>query len=83
MIEAVDGRCFVKTVFLKISLSSHENTCAGVSFSIKLLAEDLQLFLKKGAPAHVFSCEFLQNVLYTPILKYASASERPKNAKKS
>ena len=72
MTEAVDGRCFVKTVFLKISLNSHENTCAGVSFSIKLLAEDLQLFLKK----------FLRNFLCTPILKYASASERLRNAKK-
>ena len=35
----------------------HENTCAGVSFLIKLEARDLQLYLKRTL-AQVLSCEF-------------------------
>ena len=35
-IEAVVWRCSVKKVFLKISQNSQENTCARVSFLIKL-----------------------------------------------
>ena len=34
--EAVARRCFVKKVFLKISQKPQENTCARVSFLIKL-----------------------------------------------
>ena len=30
--EAVAGRCSVKKVFLKVALSSEENTCGRVSF---------------------------------------------------
>ena len=36
--EAVAQWCSVKKVFLKISLNSPENTCARVSFLIKLQA---------------------------------------------
>ena len=37
-IEAVAQRCPVKKVFLEISQNSQENTCARVSFLIKLEA---------------------------------------------
>ena len=43
-----------KKVFLKISQNSQENTCARVSFLIKLQFG----FIKKEALAQVFSCEF-------------------------
>ena len=36
--EAVVQKCSVKKVFLEISLNSQENTCARVSFLIKLKA---------------------------------------------
>ena len=36
--EAVVQRCFLKKLFLEISQNSHENTCARVSFLIKLQA---------------------------------------------
>ena len=36
--EAAIQRCSVKSVFLEISQNSQENTCARVSFLIKLLA---------------------------------------------
>ena len=41
--EAVDRRCSVKKVFLEISQNSQENTCARVSFLIKLQT-GLQLY---------------------------------------
>ena len=34
--EAAAQKCTVKKVFLKISQNSHENSCARVSFLIKL-----------------------------------------------
>ena len=34
--EAVARRCSVKKVFVKVSQVSQENTCAGVSFSIRV-----------------------------------------------
>ena len=36
--EVVTRKCSVKTVFLKISQNSQENTCVGVYFLIKLQA---------------------------------------------
>ena len=42
--EAVVQRRSVKNVFLKISQNSQENTCARVSFLIKLLASGRQLY---------------------------------------
>ena len=44
-IEAVARRCSVKKVFLEISPSLQENTCARVSFLIKLKASGLILFV--------------------------------------
>ena len=57
--EAVTRRCSVKKVFLKISQNSQENTCARVSFFVKLQASGLQLD-KKVTQAQVFSCEFCE-----------------------
>ena len=42
--EAVARRCSVKKVFLESSQNSQENTCARVSFLIKLQASGLQLY---------------------------------------
>ena len=56
-IGAVVQRCSVNKVFLEISQNSQENTCARVSFLIKLQAWGRQL-IKKGTLAQVFSCEF-------------------------
>ena len=42
--EAVVQRCSIKKVFLEISQNSQENTCARVSFSIKLQARGMQLY---------------------------------------
>ena len=50
-------RCSIKTVLLKISQISQENTCAGVSF---------QLY-QKETPAQVFSreiCEIFKNTYF-------------------
>ena len=42
--EAVIQRCSVKNVFLENLQNSQENTCARVSFLIKLQASGLQLY---------------------------------------
>ena len=57
--EAVAQRCSVKKVFLEILPNSRENTCARVSFLIKLQAETCS-FIKKETLAQVFSCEFCE-----------------------
>ena len=44
-------------VFLEILQNSQQNTCARVSFLIKLQAEAYN-FIKKETPAQLFSCEF-------------------------
>ena len=53
-LEAVPRRCSVKKVFLEISENSRENTCARVSFSIKLQAIGLQLYEKRNSGTGVF-----------------------------
>ena len=53
-IKAVVRKCSVKKVLLKISQNPHENTCARVSFLIKLQALDFQLYLKIGSGTCVF-----------------------------
>ena len=58
-IEAATGGVLYKKVFLEISQNSQENTCARVSFLIKLQASSLQ-FIKKETLAQVFSCEFCE-----------------------
>ena len=45
--EAVVQRCSIKWVFLKISQNSLENTCARVSFLIKLQASPATLLKKR------------------------------------
>ena len=48
-VEAVIQRCSVKKVFLEISQNLQENTCARVSFLIKLQALRLQLYEKRDS----------------------------------
>ena len=55
--EAVVRRFSVKKVFLKISQNSQEDTCARVSFLIKLQAWVCN-FIKKETLAQVFFCKF-------------------------
>ena len=56
-LEVAAHRGCVEKVFLEISQNSQENTCARVSFLIKLQAWGLQLY-KKEAQVQVFSSEF-------------------------
>ena len=58
-LEAFDQRCSVKKCFLEISQNSQENTCARVSFLIKLQALACK-FMKKETQAQVLSCEFCE-----------------------
>ena len=58
-IEAVAQTCSVKKVFLEISQNSQENTCARVSFFIKLQGSACQ-FIKKETLTQVFSCKFCE-----------------------
>ena len=79
--KAVAQRCFVKKVFFKISQNSQENTCARVSFLIKLQACN---FIKKETLAQVFSCEFceiLKNTFFTKHLWATAFVERERGAK--
>ena len=45
---------FCKKVFLEISQNSQKNTCARVSFLIKLQASGLLLYLKRNSGTGVF-----------------------------
>ena len=53
--EAVIRLYYVKKVFLKVSQNSKKNSCAKVSFLIKLQAEASN-FIKKETLAQAFSC---------------------------
>ena len=64
--EAVARRCSVKKVFLEISQNSEENTCARVSFLIKLQARPATL-LKKRLWHRCFPLKFA-TFLRTPFL---------------
>ena len=69
--EAVVQRCSVKKMFLEIPQNSQENTCARVSFLIKLQAE-----------AQVFSCEFceISKITFfdrTPLMSASHSSSYP------
>ena len=57
--EAVSRRCSVEKVFLKISQILQENTCARVSFSIKLQSSGLPLYQKRDSGTGVFLCILL------------------------
>ena len=50
---------YVKKLFLEILQNSQENTCARVSFLIKLQAPACN-FIKKDTLAQAFSCEFCE-----------------------
>ena len=50
-------RCSVRKIFLENLQNSQENTCARVSFLIKLQAFR---FIRKQTLAQVFSCEFCE-----------------------
>ena len=50
----------IKKVFLKISQNSKGNTCARVSFLIKLQAWGIRKNIRKETLAQVFSCEFCE-----------------------
>ena len=80
--EAVAQRCSVEKVFLEISQNSQENTCARVSFLIKLQAQTCN-FIKKETPAQVFSskfCEISKNTSFTEHLwETASFITTPEN----
>ena len=56
-LEAVTGGVLSEKVLSEISQTSQENTCARVSFLIKLQVEACT-FNRKEAMAQVFSCEF-------------------------
>ena len=58
--EAVTRRYSLKKTFLEISQNSLGNTCARVSFLIKLLASACN-FIKKETLAQAFSCEFCES----------------------
>ena len=74
--EAATGSVLQKKVFLEISQSSQENTCARVSLLIKLQACN---FVKKETLAQVFTCEFCEifkSTFFTEHL-WTTASEGP------
>ena len=57
--EAVAQRCSVKKMFLQLLQNSQENTCARVSFLIKLQTS-VRNFIKKETLALVLSCQFCE-----------------------
>ena len=57
LVRSSHRRCFVRKVFLEILENSQENTCARVSFLIKLQASACN-FIKKETLAQLFCCEF-------------------------
>ena len=82
-LEAVTRRYSAKKVFLEVSQNSQENTCARVSFLIKLLASGCN-FIEKETLAHVFSCEFCEvseNTFYyrTPLVAASETLRKEKN----
>ena len=59
MLEVVPRRCSLKKLILKFTQNLRENTCATVSFSIKLQISAGN-FIKKETLTRVFSCEFCE-----------------------
>ena len=57
--KAVVQRCSGKKVFLNISQNSQENTCARVSFLLKVQAEACK-FIKKETLVQKISCELCE-----------------------
>ena len=74
--EAVAQRSSVKMVFLEILQNSQENTCARVSFLIKLQAPACN-FIQKETLVQVFSskfCEISKNTFSYRTLPVASSA---------
>ena len=76
--QAVARGCSVKKVFLDISQNSQENTCARVSFLIKLQVEACN-FIKKETLAQVFFCEFYEISKTLPQVFFCEFYEISKN----
>ena len=69
-------RFSIKNVFLKISQNSQENTCARVSFWIKLQTSSCN-FIKKETLTQVFSCTFCEifkNTFFTEYLRVTTST---------
>ena len=62
ILEAVARKCSTKKVFLKILWNLQENTCAKVSFLIKLTARDLQIYQRRDLETGVFNTFFIQHL---------------------
>ena len=58
-LEVFTQRCSVNKLLLKIPQNSQENTCARVSFLMKLQSE-VYSFIQKETLAQVFSCKFCE-----------------------
>ena len=74
-LEAVVHRCSVKNMFLEISQNSKENSCARVSFLIKLQPKGCNL-IKTETLAQMFSCEFYEiskKTYFTEYLRMTSS----------
>ena len=65
--EAVARRCSRKKVFLEISQNSQENSCASVSFLIKLQALGLG---DSGIGVFLWFCEISKNTFFTEHLRW-------------
>ena len=72
-LEAVAWRCSVKKVFLDILQNSQKNSCARVSFSIKLQAEACN-FIKKRLWDRCFPVNFAETAI---LLKQTLAQMSP------
>ena len=68
--EAVVQRCSVKKVFLKISQKSQENTCARVSFIIKLQGSTTGLFHRTPLVAASGKRRLLLNAFFNAQFNY-------------
>ena len=77
-LQSPRGGCSIKKVFLNISQNSQENSCARISFLIKLQALKLTTeftnhycnFIKKDTLARVSSCEFCEIFKNTFLIEY-------------
>ena len=54
LVKSTHRRCSIKKVFLKISQNSQGNTCARISFLIKLQESGLQLYSKRDSGTGAF-----------------------------
>ena len=76
--EAVVQRCSVKKLFLEISQNLKVNTCARVSFLVKLQASGLQLYWKRGSGklCEVSKNTFFKEHLWTTASKSSNLNSR-------